>query len=88
MAERIAIDHDLIVSHAARVEQVASDIKVARDAAASTNMGGGAFGVLCSREATGRGLAVPPIRPCRSKPASRLAPRKATGMSGGHAGGR
>lgn len=48
MAERIAIDHDLIVSHAARVEQVASDIKVARDAAASTNMGGGAFGVLCS----------------------------------------
>ena len=33
MAERIAIDHDLIVSHAARVEQVASDIKVARDAA-------------------------------------------------------
>ncbi|MBN9177609.1 MAG: hypothetical protein J0I43_09620 [Microbacterium sp.] len=48
MADRIAIDRDLIVSHAARVEQVASDIKVARDAASSTNMGGGAFGVLCS----------------------------------------
>ena len=31
MAERIAIDHDLIVSHAARVEQVASDIKVSSE---------------------------------------------------------
>lgn len=48
MSDKIAIDHDLITSHAARVEQVASDISVARDAASSTNMGGGAFGVMCS----------------------------------------
>jgi hypothetical protein len=48
MAGHIAVDQDLITSHAARVEVVASDIAVARDAAGSTNMGGGAFGVLCS----------------------------------------
>lgn len=48
MAERIAIDQDLIISHAARVRQVASDISVARDAASATNMSGGAFGVMCA----------------------------------------
>lgn len=48
MADRIAIDHELISAHAARVDQVASDISLAADAASSTNMGGGAFGVLCS----------------------------------------
>ncbi len=48
MAGHIAVDQDLITSHAARVEVVASDVGVARDAAGSTNMGGGAFGVLCA----------------------------------------
>jgi len=48
VAEHIAVDQDLITSHAARVEVVASDVGVARDAAGSTNMGGGAFGVLCA----------------------------------------
>ncbi|MFE1646753.1 hypothetical protein [Microbacterium sp. P01] len=48
MADRIALDQDLIIAHAARVQQVASDIQVARDAATSTSMGGGAFGILCS----------------------------------------
>lgn len=48
MTDRIAIDHELILSHAARVETVASDIAVARDAGSSTNMSGGAFGMLCA----------------------------------------
>ncbi|WP_417563878.1 hypothetical protein [Microbacterium sp.] len=48
MAERIAIDQDLVISHAARVKQVASDIAVARDAASATDMSGGAFGIMCA----------------------------------------
>jgi hypothetical protein len=48
MPDRIAIDHELIVSHAARLEMVASDIAVASDAGSSTNMSGGAFGLLCA----------------------------------------
>lgn len=48
MAAHIALDGDLISAQASRVELVASDVSVARDAAGSTNMGGGAFGVLCS----------------------------------------
>jgi hypothetical protein len=48
VADRIAVDQDLIIAHAARVEVVASDVGVARDAAGATNMGGGAFGVLCA----------------------------------------
>jgi len=48
MAGTITIDPDLITAHAARVEQVASDIQVALSAAGQTNMGGGAFGVMCS----------------------------------------
>jgi hypothetical protein len=48
VADKIAVDADLIHAHAARVQQVASDVGMARQAAASTNMGGGAFGVICS----------------------------------------
>lgn len=48
MVDRIAIDRELISTHAARVDQVASDISLAASAASSTAMGGGAFGVLCS----------------------------------------
>jgi hypothetical protein len=46
--KNIAVDAEVIHSHALRVEQVASDVGVARQAAASTNMGGGAFGVICA----------------------------------------
>lgn len=48
MPERIQIDADLLNAHAARVQQVAADISVASGAASSSNMGGGAFGVLCA----------------------------------------
>ncbi|KHK97196.1 hypothetical protein LK09_13145 [Microbacterium mangrovi] len=47
MSDHIAIDHDLMLTQASQVERVAADIAVARDATRSTNMGGGAFGVLC-----------------------------------------
>jgi hypothetical protein len=48
MPGQITVDADLISAHAARVDTVAADIAVASDAAGSTNMGGGAFGVLCA----------------------------------------
>ena len=48
MSRHIAIDADLVVTHARRVEVVADDIGVAAAAARSTDMSGGAFGVLCS----------------------------------------
>jgi hypothetical protein len=48
LSDHIAIDHDLLLGQASAVERVAADLAVARDAAQSTNMGGGAFGVLCS----------------------------------------
>lgn len=48
MAELIAVDFDLVRQHATRVEQVAGQLGTARDAAASMNMGGGAFGLMCS----------------------------------------
>lgn len=46
--ERIAVDLDVLTAHRRRVEQVGALVDVARDAAASTGLGGGAFGVLCS----------------------------------------
>lgn len=48
MAELISIDPQLITAHAARVDQVASDVALARDAASSMKMGDGAFGILCA----------------------------------------
>ncbi|MGX5694884.1 type VII secretion target [Agromyces soli] len=48
MAERIAVDFDVVRQHATRVEYVAAQISTARDAAASMNMGGGAFGLMCA----------------------------------------
>lgn len=48
MADKIAIDQDVIVAHAARVERVASEIAIAKQASTSANMGGGAFGLMCS----------------------------------------
>ena len=48
MADQISVDPDLMRSHAGRVEQVAGDVGMARDAAASINLGGGAFGLMCN----------------------------------------
>lgn len=48
MADRIAVDAELIGSHASRLSAVASDISVARDAGSSGGLNAEAFGVLCS----------------------------------------
>jgi hypothetical protein len=48
VADRIAIDLDVVESHARRVEALGADVQEAIDAAASMNVAGGAFGVLCS----------------------------------------
>jgi len=54
MADEIIIDPDLMRTHAGRVEQVAGDVGMARDAAGSINLGGGAFGLMCN-------FLVPPV---------------------------
>ena len=46
--ERITIDVDELTGHRRRLEQVGGQVDLARDAAGSTSLGGGAFGVLCS----------------------------------------
>lgn len=48
MADRLTIDTEVLLRHAARVDQVAADVGVAKDAAGSVNLGGGAFGLMCS----------------------------------------
>ncbi|KQQ92894.1 hypothetical protein ASF62_13935 [Leifsonia sp. Leaf325] len=48
MSDRISIDFDRIQQHATRVGTVASDVRNAKDAAGSMNLGGGAFGLMCS----------------------------------------
>ena len=47
MVEQIAVDADLLRTHAVRVEQGGAEVKVGADAAGSVDLGGGAFGVLC-----------------------------------------
>ncbi|KQO96817.1 hypothetical protein [Leifsonia sp. Leaf264] len=47
MSERISIDFDRIQQHATRVGSVAADVRNAKDAAGSMNLGGGAFGLMC-----------------------------------------
>ena len=42
------VDTDVLRRHATRVSQVAGDIGTAQAAAASSDLSGGAFGVLCS----------------------------------------
>lgn len=54
MTDIIAVDSDLLARHAGRVEQVASDIGVAVEAAKSMNVARGAFGLMCS-------FLVPPV---------------------------
>lgn len=53
MAQTIAFDFDMLHLHASRVEQIADDVAEAVSASRSTNMAGGAFGVMC-------GFLVPP----------------------------
>lgn len=48
MTGRIAMDGDLLRYQATQVETIASDVAEAVSAARSLNLGGGAFGVLCS----------------------------------------
>ena len=48
MADRIAVDSELIGSHASRLSAVASDISIARDAGSSGGLNAEAFGVLSS----------------------------------------
>lgn len=47
MTARIAVDVDLVSAHTSRVYAIASDVASAGDAAGATDIGGGAFGVLC-----------------------------------------
>ena len=48
MSDEIAIDFDVLAYHANRVENVASDVALAQNAAGSINLGGGAFGLMCA----------------------------------------
>lgn len=48
MGERISVDPDVVVYHQGRVHRVADDVRVAVSAAQSMNVGGGAFGLMCS----------------------------------------
>lgn len=54
MTDLIAVDLDVVSTHTSRLYRVASDVALAADAAGSTDIGGGAFGVLC-------GFLVPPV---------------------------
>jgi hypothetical protein len=55
VAESISVDFDIVSQHASRVERVAADIGVAQEAIGSVNLGGGAFGLMCS-------FMVPPVQ--------------------------
>lgn len=44
----VGVDTEVVRRHALRVQQVADDIATAQSAAGTTNLHGGAFGVLCS----------------------------------------
>lgn len=48
MADKIAIDSEMLSAHAGRVDAVASGVDLALSAASSINLGGGAFGLMCS----------------------------------------
>jgi len=79
MAERISVDFDAVARHATRIEMVAADIRLAQDAANSTNFGGGAFGIMCA-------FMVPPVNLVGSvaratiASAAELVDRSATGI--------
>jgi len=48
VSARIALDFDILTTQASKVDQVGDDIGLAAQAVRSMNLGGGAFGVLCS----------------------------------------
>lgn len=48
MTDNISVDADLMLQHASRMQQLASDAAEAASAIQSVNIGGGAFGVLCA----------------------------------------
>ncbi|CAN5303128.1 hypothetical protein BH11ACT3_BH11ACT3_12400 [soil metagenome] len=48
MTDNIVIDPELLQAHAAKVEQVAADVRVAVQAATETMLSAGAFGLMCS----------------------------------------
>lgn len=48
MSGRIALDFDVLTTQASKVDQIGDDIGLAASAVRSMNLGGGAFGVLCS----------------------------------------
>ncbi|MCC2307976.1 type VII secretion target [Cellulomonas chengniuliangii] len=47
-ADAMVVDTEVLRRHAARVQQVASDLATAKAAAATTSLHSGAFGLLCS----------------------------------------
>ncbi|WP_061962973.1 hypothetical protein [Demequina aurantiaca] len=48
MSDKIAIDADVMAHHIGKVNQVATSVGLATSAARSMNLGGGAFGLMCS----------------------------------------
>ncbi|MEV7973922.1 type VII secretion target [Cellulomonas sp. NPDC089187] len=48
MSDEFDVDIDMLVRHSHRVEVVASDIATAQNAAATTSLSGGAFGLMCA----------------------------------------
>lgn len=48
MTPQIRMDADVMLQHASRVQQLASDAAEAAAALKSVNLGGGAFGVMCA----------------------------------------
>lgn len=48
MSGQMAVDTEVLRRHGARVAQVADDVQTAHAAIGSTDLHGGAFGVLCS----------------------------------------
>lgn len=48
MTPQIRMDADVVLQHASRVQQLASDAAEAAAALKSVNLGGGAFGVMCA----------------------------------------
>lgn len=66
MADLIAVDTETVRRHAQRVGQIAADVRVAENAAASMNVGGGAFGLMCA-------FLVPPAQLVSSIAASTIA---------------
>lgn len=48
MADRITIDADVISTHVSHLRTVHDGVALAQDAAGSVDLGGGAFGIMCS----------------------------------------